>query len=622
MLDRRRAVLLTAAVAALVYANALGNGFAYDDVPIIEENAAIQSLEALPGAIVSSYWPGTRGENASLWRPVTTAAFGVQYVLGGGSPLLFHAVNVVLHAAASVGVLLFLAYLMPLAGAFTAAIVFALHPVHVEAVANVVGFAELFSTVALLAALLVYVRAPARVGWGAALGMGVLYALAFGAKESAVVLPGLVFLVDAARRRLALSDLRAYLADRWRVYLVLLVVALALLAARVPILGRVASPTGPMGADLLYEIPRIWTVAQVWTHYVRLWVFPLDLSADYAPNVIPVALGWNATNVVGVVLALTILATAWVAWRRPELRPERASARVAGFGVMWFVIAISPVSNTLFLSGVTLAERTLYLPSVGLAAVSGWLLVVLLRERRALGGVVVALAVVLSAARTWTRTPTWHDTPSVFLTMLREVPHSGRAQWMLGDNFWMQGDTAQALATYRHAVNLLDGHYRLLVAVGGKLMERERYGSAERLVRRAWKDNPERPRAPRVLASIRAELGDAEGTERFARRALAIVPEDPVREHLLAWALAAQGSWSRAAEARRRADALGVAAFWQPWLYEAYARRRAGDPEGVRMALDSARATVRTDVGRAVLDSILRHDFGVEREAATHRPGR
>ena len=219
--DPASAALLVTLVATAVFANSLLNQFAYDDYHIVEQNTAIQSLETLPGAVVSPYWPNAYGRELGLWRPVTTAALGLQWIVAGGSPVLFHTVNVLAHVAASALVLVLLMHLMSLPAALAAALVFAVHPVHVEAVANVVGFSEVFSTFALIAACVVHVRGPDRTSWGGALLLGALYALGFGAKESAVTLPALVFLLDAARptdrrcgrpplRRRALARLRRH----------------------------------------------------------------------------------------------------------------------------------------------------------------------------------------------------------------------------------------------------------------------------------------------------------------------------------------------------------------------------------------------------------------------------
>ncbi|MGD8729228.1 MAG: glycosyltransferase family 39 protein, partial [Gemmatimonadota bacterium] len=212
--DPRSAALLVAVVACAVFANSFGNQYAYDDMPIVFANETIHSWEALPGAVLAPYWPNVYGKELGLWRPVTTGALGVGWILGGGSPLVFHALNVLCHVAASVLVLLLLMHLMSLPAALVAALVFAVHPIHVEAVANVVGFSEVASTAALLAACLIHVRSPERSGWGAALSIGLLYAIGFGAKESAVTLPGLVFLLDAARRRISFSDLGEYVRNR------------------------------------------------------------------------------------------------------------------------------------------------------------------------------------------------------------------------------------------------------------------------------------------------------------------------------------------------------------------------------------------------------------------------
>ena len=613
--DVRAAALLVALVAAGVFVNSLSNGFAYDDDHAVVNNPGIQSIETLPGALVAPYWPVAEGQMLALWRPVTTALLGIQYVLSDGQPLLFHVTNVGLHALASALLVLLLASFAPVPVAFVAGLVFAVHPVHVEAVANVVGVAELISAVAVLGACLVHVRSGERSGWGSSLGIGTLYAVGFGAKESAVVLPGLILLLDAARGGLAWRDVPGYLARRWRAYLVLLVVAGALLVARVEVLGGSLVPGAPGGAHLLLEIPRIWTLGEIWTHYVRLWVLPLDLSADYTPDVIPISLGWHAANVTGVALALAVLVGALVAWRRGPVTRLSVSARCAALGVLWFAVAISPVSNVFFLVGVLLAERTLYLPSVGLALATGWLAVRMWEHRPRAAAVVLVGFLVFGAVRTAMRNPTWRDSDTVFTTLVADYPHSGRSQWLLAGNFLQRGRTSEGLRAYRAAVDLLDSHYGLLIEIAATLTDLGRYQSADAILHRAMLDAPSQPVAYRMRAGLRAELGDAAGAERYARAALALTGRDPLREHVLAWALASRGAWQEATEVRRRADEAGSVGFWQRWVYDAYVAERQGDTVALRAALDSAYQAVETRGGRAALDSIAVHRFAVDPRA-------
>jgi tetratricopeptide (TPR) repeat protein len=612
LLDRRAAAALAAGVGGLVFANSLLNGFAWDDVLIVVLNTRIHELGSLPGALARPYWPVDYGRELGLWRPTTTALLGLQHVISGGAPLLFHIVNVAGHVLASALVLLLLAELMPLGAALAGALVFAVHPVHVEAVANVIGVSEIVSTAALLGACLIHVRSGPGARWGPVLLVGLLYAVGFGAKESAVTLPGIIFLIDAVRRRIGFSDLRAYLSEEWRTYAVLGATAAALLAGRYAVLGSLASPLGPLGADLLREIPRIWTLAEVWTHYVRLWVFPLDLASDYAPNVIPISLGWHATNAVGVLLAMGILAMTWVAWRRPEARPDVLTARMAAFGVLWFVITISPLSNTVFLAGVLLAERTLYLPSVGLAAATGWLVARLARDRPRGAWITLGLALSLATARTWTRTPTWADNSAVATALVSQYPQSGRSQWILGDAFLGQRRESEALLAYRAAIDVLGTHYQVVTEISKQLLAMQRYRAAEVLLSIAVRNEPRFPLAWGMLALIRAEYGDLEGTERYSRLSLERHEADPTRHHLLAWALAAQGRWAEAGEARARGLEQAPVRFWQQFMYEAYVRRERGDTVGALAAIDTAWASVASDVGRATLDSVRVSEFGLE----------
>lgn len=610
-LDGRASALAVGLLAGAVYLNSLGNGFAYDDVHIIELNSGIQAWQTLPEALLRPYWPGPFGKELGLWRPVTSGMFGVAHIVGSGSPFVFHAMNVLAHVANSLLVLGLLRLLLSASAALSGALLFAVHPVHTEAVANVVGFSELASTAFVLVALIVHIRGGAVSSWSTALTIGVLYALGFGAKESAVTLPGLIFLVDAARVRLSLSEIPRYIRDRWRVYLILLTLTIALLLARLQILGSVASPIAPLGAGLLDEIPRIWTLGEVWMHYVRLWVFPIDLSADYSPGVIPISVGWGVENTLGVGLILLLLSAALLSWRKPDLMRGHDSGKSAAFGAVWFLITISPISNTVFLSGVLLAERTLYLPSVGLAAASGWLVLRLARDRRRVAWIGFSLALVTGSVRTWVRNPSWHDSVSVFNTMIADYPQSGRSQWILGDELMGRGRVSEALRSYRAAILLLGRDYQPLVAISRKLMAEEHYRAAELLLKFAIEDSPQYPVAFGLLASIRAEYGDADETEAYARAALELESFDPIRQHLLAWALIRQGLVEEATAARARGIEQGEVVFWQQDMFEAYGRMAQADSMGAYAWVDSAWSRVVTDVGRATLDSLRVADFGL-----------
>lgn len=599
------AAWLSGVLALLVFSNTVVNDFAYDDLHIVLENESIQSLATLPDAIFSSWWPDENGESLGLWRPTSTTLLGLQWALWADSPMGYHVVNVVGHALTSGVVVLLLAELLPLSVALASGVIFAIHPVHTEAVANVIGIAEVASTLLFLLACLLHMRGGPRSGWRTVLPITLLYALAFGAKEIAVTLPGVIFLLDAARQRLGFAELPQYLRDRWKVYAAMVITAGVMLAVRFSVLGSIANPIGPLGADLWSQgVPRIWTLGEVWSHYVRLMILPLDLSSDYSPNVIPIGLGWHALNTVGVIMILTILAGSIAAWRRPALEPGTDSSRVVAFGVLWFLITISPVSNVVFIAGVLLAERTLYLPSVGAIAGIAWLLVRLFHRRRVVGVAVMLALVSFMSVKTWKRNPVWRDNLTVFGRMLEDYPHSGRSQWVLGDLFLNQGRSSEALVSYRAAIGILGNHYFLTTQIARKLMTLDKNDAAEILLHRAMDSNPEFATAQQLLAIIYSERGDAVQTERYLRATLALVPEDRVSQHILAWALMEQGRYEEAIEARQAAIDLGEGDYWQQWVSLAYLEAFSGDTAAARVALDSARVKATTGGGIRQVDSL------------------
>ena len=148
----RRAAWLAAGVAALVYLPALRNSFALDDGTIVERNPSAHAVGAALDAFGRPYWPPAT--QAGQWRPLVILSFAVDWQLSGGSTTWLHAANVVWHAAATGLLVLVAAAYLPAAGALAGGVLFAVHPVHVEAVANLVGRAEMMAAAFLFLALL------------------------------------------------------------------------------------------------------------------------------------------------------------------------------------------------------------------------------------------------------------------------------------------------------------------------------------------------------------------------------------------------------------------------------------------------------------------------------------
>ena len=197
-----RLLLLVGSLAAATYANAIGNTWAFDDDYIVVSNPVV--TEARWGeALTGPYWGGLETV-PSLYRPTTVIALALEWRVFEGRPAAFHTVSLLLHVLVSLLVTLLLAAFLPRVAAAAGGALFAVHPVHVEAVANVVGQSELLAAAAYLGACLLYLRQ-----WSSGpgvralrlLAITALYALALGAKEIAVTLPVSLLLVEMVRVR-------------------------------------------------------------------------------------------------------------------------------------------------------------------------------------------------------------------------------------------------------------------------------------------------------------------------------------------------------------------------------------------------------------------------------------
>jgi hypothetical protein len=421
--DARRALVVVVLTAALVYWGSLANGFVLDDRGIVVNNPGLRDAAVFWRAFVSPYWPPDIG--AGQYRPLGIVSFAADLAVAGLSPRWFHTVNVLWHAAATGLVYALARRLMVPTGAFVAAMFFAVHPVHVEAVANVVGRLEPMAATFGLATILLHLRGSL---WAPLTFAGALFS-----KEHALLVPLLAWLVQrgvAGPSRRVLWMAYAGVAALWGGLLLV-----TFREAPFTTVSAVYQDTS-LGSRWL-------TALSVVPHYARLLLAPAWLSADYEPGVLrPV----DTPTLMVFLGALILLLTVVLAWRLARAH------RTVTLAIAWIVVTIAPVSNVVVLTGVALAERTLYLPSVGAALFVGAAAQHLAASQpRAVvaGGAAVVLS--LLAVRTITRVPVWRDARSFAIALVTEQPLSYRGHWVAGRALRAGGNVEGAVREFRLA---------------------------------------------------------------------------------------------------------------------------------------------------------------------------
>src|SRR3989441_2150934 len=370
------------------------------------------------------------GFGGVLWRPAVLVSYALDYRISA-SPHWFHAVNV-LWATAAAAALALLATLIagPTVGLVTG-LLFAVHPVHVEATASVVGRAELVAAVGYAVALICALRSEQRPAW--LLGVAFGAALAIGAKEHAATLPAAVLLVFLARD-LGCARWRRSLAAAAPAAACATVIVTLYFVARRAVAGGAFTPGGlAPGLRGLDVVDRAWAMLAISLEWWRLLLFPVRLSADYNPAQLSVTTALTARHGLA---AVVWIAAGLAAWRLRGRIPGVAA------GLAWLVLAIPPLSNRIVPTEVIVAERTLFLPSWGVMLALAALGASVPWPRRAKAWL-LALALGVGAGRSVARIAVWCDDESFFAAQQRDAPRSFRTLWLGGREAFRQGQPAR-----------------------------------------------------------------------------------------------------------------------------------------------------------------------------------
>lgn len=441
------AIALVAAVALAASLAGLSNDFVQDDTYLIRDNLRIHDLANWRAILTSPYWPPPFSQD--LYRPLTALLLGFEFVIGGGDPAVFRLVSYGLYAAASTGVFLLARRLLPRPVALGAALVFAAHPVHVEAVALAAGQNEL--VVGLLAVTMTVRYLDRRRGdglgardWG---GLGILYLAASLLKEQGLLLPAFLLCAEAFLLVGPLWDRVRRLGPG---YAFLGLLGGAVLLVRSTVLG--GDVAGTFTAEALQGVSiggRALTMLQVVPHWARLLLWPAHLQADYSPLEIVGSTGLGASEMLGLLILLAAVVTMVVTRRR---------APVVAFGIAWCAVALFPVSNVLVPTAILLAERTLFLPSIGVVITLAGLVALALdrwgvgaRDRR-FAAIVCGLLVIAGLLRSVERQRVWRNEGFFAVRGVQDAPRSFRAQRAYGDVLFTVGRADLGVEAYDRAI--------------------------------------------------------------------------------------------------------------------------------------------------------------------------
>lgn len=518
-------VLVSLVVSFALFGNSIRGDFVFDDTIVVVGNPLIKGGMPDVGEIFSTSYHAFQ-PRTGLYRPLTILSFALNVSVFGFSSISFHVVNVLLYALGA-----FLLFLLAsrLAGnrvGWISLLVFLFMPIHVEAVASIVGRAELLALVFGLASLLAFYS-------GKYWQSGLWLLLGLLSKEIAVAVVPVALMMSLQARGLSWRRLARECAP-----FLVSVVAYSLL--RWNALGNfflandATSVYNPIKSAPLFA--GLWTAMKVFATFFGKLFVPLSYSSDYSLNQIPVVgslfASWPA--MVGIVLLVLLLGL--IVWQRKTS---------LGIGLLFFLSGYFVVSNWIFKIGTIAGERLLYLPSAGAAIVFG-ILIAKLWEKVSVKWGRVAIVIAGIALASWyaslavSRSGLWNNEESLFKNAYAVAPYS--------------------------VVNMTN--YAYLDFKAG------RFDDAGKTLEDVLKLAPDHPPALNLLANVQRRLGNYQVSEALWKRAIQVRP-DYLNAYLNLGILYYDAQYYTSAE-KVLADAVGIYPRWNEVWYLALTKMALG----------------------------------------------
>ncbi len=485
--EKRSYLFLLIIAVFLVYGNAFFNGLSRDDMAIfqalpsvIPSNNFLELCHKIETVLESSHQSG-------FWRPLTYASFVIDQKIWGPDPFGFHATNIFLHAG--VVVLLFILCARLLASSrigFIIALLYAIHPVHFEAVGLIHNRSDILCLFFLLSSLYgldAYSRKKGRVLLAEEIpdvryfvGSLVSFFLALLSKETAVVFPLIVFVYMFLflRKYERLSALKMGLS-----FLGVLAIYLSL---RVLVLGEIIQAERvwgfynfPPGEGAFWPLATALKLVEMYFAFLMNSFNPFDFCADYALK--PITSLLHGEALLGGLIILILL---YLLIRLRKTLPFLSLA------IVWFLVTYLPISNIVPI-GNLFSQRYMYIPSVGFFVLLGFCFGKLIenKESQKLIAIFLILLIILWGRSTILRNQYYRDDISLWFYTAKHPLASPRAHLVLGQYYIRAGNLNLAKEELEASLNKNSNYIPALMMLGYVSKEQGHWQEAEDYFSRA-----------------------------------------------------------------------------------------------------------------------------------------
>lgn len=422
------------ALSFVAYANTLNHEYTIDDLIVVTSNKMTQEgISGIPELFKHSYLFGYDGREDESYRPVTLATFAIEKSFFDAKPAASHFVQVLLYGLCMIVVFKFLSRLFGEEKrklVYAIMLLFVLHPIHTEVVANVKSRDELLAALFLFASLNLFAKWIGEKKIMQLLLSLSLFFFATLSKETAVL--G-VLLFPATYYFMEQSNFVKLVKHS-----VIFIVPFGLYFwIRSMVLSDVliSDPIDPVANSLALASSNSELLASnfaIFSKYMQLTILPWSMSWDYSVSTLPLVGFGSLASMIGVLAAVVLIYFASIGFFKKKM---------VGFGALIFISTFLLTSNFLFLINCPLGERFLFIPVLGIIIIVVSLLDEVLKKLPKSSGIIAVIAVsAVFLGRTIVRNGDWKDNLSIYLAGVEVCPNSVKTHFNLGTEYLVRGN--------------------------------------------------------------------------------------------------------------------------------------------------------------------------------------